>query len=374
MGATVGARIVEVVMTELMPSEDDVLEVWKPGKCEGPTFNSGGRCGSGAITGVRALAVTCGFSVSSEPLSDRSLGLVADGRRLGLSRTASGGNLKPVVSTGLSLSTMTASSSVSSLSCAPYSMLLRFRRRLSSLTGANLGERELPAPGAKSFTDPFLGRSNVDALCTRECVLTGLWAKESSSLTDLPGSVPGAPDGRERVVWSEDLEPFSESLLVIVALDTVESREGGGGTSGKAAEEGDCSLEEGTETTTGDDTAEVPPGLRPTILGLELLRFQDPEERLSVPSLAASFVPPTEALIRLYSPLKPPCTSSMPFGSPAVAGAGGAVRSSKVVRESECDAVRCSWCSVSCSDSRESLAMAAVCVASTITAGARSWA
>jgi hypothetical protein len=80
MGATVGARIVEVVMTELMPSEEDVREVWKPGRCEGPTFSSGGRCGSGAMTGVRALAVTWGFSVSSEPLSEMSLGYVAGGR------------------------------------------------------------------------------------------------------------------------------------------------------------------------------------------------------------------------------------------------------------------------------------------------------
>jgi hypothetical protein len=62
--------------------------------------------------------------------------------------------------------------------------------------------------------------------------------------------------------------------------------------------------------------------------------------------------------MRLYRPLRPPWTSSMPLGSPVVAGAGGAVRSSKVVSESEREAVACSWCSVSCSESRESLAMA----------------
>lgn len=214
------------------------------------------------------------------------------------------------------------------------------------------------APGAKSFTEPFLGRSKAEALCTRECVLTGLCAIESSSFSGLPGSLVVARDGRERVVWSEDLEPFSESLLVTVVFERVESREGGGGTSGKAAVEGDCSLDEGTETTTGDDTA-VPPGLYPRRLGREPARFLEPEERLSVPSLAASFVPPTDALMRLYSPLRPPCTSSMPLGSPAAAGAGGAVRSSKVVREPECDAVKCSWLSVSCSESRETLAMAA---------------
>ena len=166
-------------------------------------------------------------------------------------------------------------------------------------------------------------------------------------------------DGRERVVWRDALEPFSESLLVMVVLDTVESRDGGGGTSGKAAEDGDWSLDEGTETTTGEETAEVPPGLRPIKLTLELLRFLEPGERLS-PSLGASFPPPTDALMRLYRPLRPPWTSSMPLGSPAVAGAGGAVRSSKVVSESECDAVKCSWWSVSCSESRESWAMLVV--------------
>lgn len=80
IGGTAGARIVEVVITELTPSEEEVLEAWKPGKCEGPTFTNGGRCGSGGTVGVRALAVTCGFSVSSEPLSERSLGLGSGGR------------------------------------------------------------------------------------------------------------------------------------------------------------------------------------------------------------------------------------------------------------------------------------------------------
>jgi hypothetical protein len=148
-------------------------------------------------------------------------------------------------------------------------------------------------------------------------------------------------DGRERVVWNEVREPFSESLLVTVALETVESREGGGGRSGKAVVKGECSLGEGTEATTGDDTA-VPAGLRPRMPVRELLRILEPKEKLSAPSLAASLDPPTDALMRLYSPLRPPWTSSMPFGSPAATGAGGAVRSSKVVSESECDADRCS--------------------------------
>jgi hypothetical protein len=55
MGATAGVRTVDEVTTELTPSDDDVLEGWKPGKCDGPTFINGGRCGSGASTGVGAL-------------------------------------------------------------------------------------------------------------------------------------------------------------------------------------------------------------------------------------------------------------------------------------------------------------------------------
>jgi hypothetical protein len=89
-------------------------------------------------------------------------------------------------------------------------------------------------------------------------------------------------EGRERVVTREDLEPFSENLLVAVALDMVESREGGGGRSGKAAAEGDCSLDEGTETTTGDET-EMLPGLR-EMSPREPARFLELDERLSAPS------------------------------------------------------------------------------------------
>ena len=44
--------------------------------------------------------------------------------------------------------------------------------------------------------------------------------------------------------------------------------------------------------------------------------------------------------------------------------AGGAVRSSNVVRELEREAVACSWYSVSCSEPREELAMAAAARAS----------
>jgi hypothetical protein len=48
-------------------------------------------------------------------------------------------------------------------------------------------------------------------------------------------------------------EGFSESLLDRVALERVESREGGGGASGKAAVEGECMRDEGRETRTGDE-------------------------------------------------------------------------------------------------------------------------
>jgi hypothetical protein len=43
MGGVVGARTVDVVMMELTPSEEGVLEARKPGKCEGPTLRRGGR-------------------------------------------------------------------------------------------------------------------------------------------------------------------------------------------------------------------------------------------------------------------------------------------------------------------------------------------
>jgi hypothetical protein len=43
MGAAGGMRTVEVITTELRPSDEDVLEGWKPGRWEGPTLSSGGR-------------------------------------------------------------------------------------------------------------------------------------------------------------------------------------------------------------------------------------------------------------------------------------------------------------------------------------------
>src|SRR5690349_7232089 len=48
IGATAEVRTVDAVTIELKPSEEDALEGRKPGRCEGPTLSSGGRCGSGA--------------------------------------------------------------------------------------------------------------------------------------------------------------------------------------------------------------------------------------------------------------------------------------------------------------------------------------
>jgi hypothetical protein len=35
--------MVDVVMTELRPSEEEALEGRNPGRCEGPTLSNGGR-------------------------------------------------------------------------------------------------------------------------------------------------------------------------------------------------------------------------------------------------------------------------------------------------------------------------------------------
>ena len=56
-------------------------------------------------------------------------------------------------------------------------------------------------------------------------------------------------------VAREDLDPFNEGLLEAAELDILEPREGGSAGSGKFNTRGDCSLDEGTETIMGDDTA-----------------------------------------------------------------------------------------------------------------------
>ena len=113
-------------------------------------------------------------------------------------------------------------------------------------------------------------------------------------------------DGLERAVPSEDLEPFNEGFADITELDVFESREGGGGWSEKVGASGDCSLEEGTETTTGEDTA-VPAGLLGRVGFLTALFFAPtpvtaPSSRYS---LLCSLLPPTDAFRRLYRPLRP---------------------------------------------------------------------
>ena len=60
-------------------------------------------------------------------------------------------------------------------------------------------------------------------------------------------------------------------------------------------------------------------------------------------SVAGSLLPPTEAFNLLYRPLKPLCTISKLLTSLAVEAGGGEVRSSKVVKASERDAVACIW-------------------------------
>jgi hypothetical protein len=68
--------MVEEVITELRPSEEDALEGRKPGRCEGPTLSNGGRWGSGATTGARALDVVRVTSELSKRLSGWPLALL----------------------------------------------------------------------------------------------------------------------------------------------------------------------------------------------------------------------------------------------------------------------------------------------------------
>jgi hypothetical protein len=103
-------------------------------------------------------------------------------------------------------------------------------------------------------------------------------------------------------------------------LDALESREGGGGWSAKVGARGDCRREEGRERTAG--------GL---FLG----------EGSTAESVGVSLLATTEAFKRLYKLLKPPWTNSIVFASLDDAGKGGAVRSSKVVKALERDAVAC---------------------------------
>jgi hypothetical protein len=124
----------------------------------------------------------------------------------------------------------------------------------------------------------------------------GLWTNESSSLKDLPGSMFGVMDGLDLVVARDVLEAFNECLPGSVATDELESRDGGSA-SGKLGTDGDCSLDDGTETTRGDDTA-VPPGLRG--MGPDFVATFFVHTAAASPSTAVcSLMPPTDALKRL---------------------------------------------------------------------------
>ena len=91
----------------------------------------------------------------------------------------------------------------------------------------------------------------------------------SSSLMGCVESRLGAIDGLDLVVANEVLEPLSD-CFVETEPEKLESRDGGSESSGNLDTKGDWSREEGTDTTTGDETA-VPAGL----LGMEAL-FEGP--------------------------------------------------------------------------------------------------
>jgi hypothetical protein len=149
-------------------------------------------------------------------------------------------------------------------------------------------------------------------------------------------------EGLERMVPSEDLDPFNEGFAATAEMEMMESREGGGGGSGKAGASGDCNLEEGTETTTGEDTA-VPAGLFGGAGFLTAWFLAPTRAPASKGSGPCSLLPPTEAFKRLYRPLRPLWTISKLLASLVMAAGGGDVRSSKVVRPEERDAAACSW-------------------------------
>ncbi len=163
---------------------------------------------------------------------------------------------------------------------------------MSSLSRGNRGDVRTCDPEVKSLAGPVVDISMLEPTCAFDCAFTGLWTKESSSVCVCPDSILAAMDGRERAGGREDLEVLGEGLFVRVVMEVFESREGGTA-SGKAAFNGDCSADDGTETITGEDTA-VPVGLLVTTDP-----FLDPGTALPVPSYACSFAPPTDARMRL---------------------------------------------------------------------------
>jgi hypothetical protein len=114
--------------------------------------------------------------------------------------------------------------------------------------------------------------------------------------------------------------------------------------SGKLATKGDWRRDDDAEATIGDSVAATLELFGAVTLDVKLLT-----EASSVGSLVVtpgegpsiSFVTPTDALIRLYSPLSPPWTMSPPnpFPSPLLWGLGGEENSSNVVNASDREAV-----------------------------------
>jgi hypothetical protein len=131
--------------------------------------------------------------------------------------------------------------------------------------------------------------------------LMGLCMPGLLSLLSIPESILGAIEGLDFVVGRETLEPFSEGLLDTAELDAFESREGGGSwLSGNWVTTGDCNLDDGTEMTTGEDTA-VPVELLDMcpLFRNAGLALAPPTKAPSGGSTPLSLVPPTEAFIRL---------------------------------------------------------------------------
>ena len=144
-------------------------------------------------------------------------------------------------------------------------------------------------------------------------------------------------DRLDRLVAREVLDPLNDGFPEPAVLETTESLDGGScARSEKCVASGDCSLEDVGETTTGEETAvsgefcDVCPWLFDASFCWRKLS--------SGGSTPTSFVPPTEALSRVYRLLRPPCTSSIPLTSPVDDEVGGAVSSPKVVSERDRDA------------------------------------
>jgi hypothetical protein len=184
------------------------------------------------------------------------------------------------------------------------------------------------------------------------CLIRREWsAAEDSSAGSRLDTVVAFKDGTERAAsCSEDAPLLVGNFAVcesepFVALeggrieDPLDCREIADGVAAivlaafdeKCVAKGDCTL----------DDAEAVVGERTFALLVPL--YRDPPLLIDRPSdgdpVTVSLATPTEALIRLYKPLRPPWTASDAklFNSPLLPGRGPA-KSSKVVRVSDCEA------------------------------------